>query len=179
MSWPRISALERQINELMDRLAAAGDDPSRRVAVLEEYLALAYAQHDTDETFDIGAYSEDLADCYLTLDRVDEAVATVREATAAGYGEGAVMLCELAEKLMRSGEEVKARPLWEQAHAEQPGDVWVYVQAGIEYAALGEHATALGWLTPGLDLALRTGDPDSAIEQLHPLRAAALSALGQ
>lgn len=177
MGWPRVSALEERIDELMARLTAAGDDHALRAEVLEEYLALARAHHGTDQTFDIAAYSEDLAGSYLALGRVEDAVRTVRDATAAGHGEGAVMLCELAEKLMRSGHEAAARPLWAQARADQPDDVWVYVQAGIEYGDLGDHATALCWLTPGLELALRTGDPESAIEQLHPLRAAALSAL--
>ena len=52
-----------------------------------------------------------------------------------------------------------------------PDDVWVYVQAGIGYGDIGDHAAALEWLTSGLELALRTGDPESALEQLHPLRA--------
>jgi hypothetical protein len=80
------------------------------------------------------------------------------------------MLCELAEKLMRSGQEPQARPLWQQARADYPDDVWVYVQAGIEYGDLGDHAEALQWLTTGLELALRTGDPQGALEQLRPLR---------
>lgn len=54
----------------------------------------------------------------------------------------------------------------------------MYVQAAIEYCDTGDHATALSWLTPGLELALRTGDPESAIGQLHPLRASCLSSLG-
>lgn len=178
MGWRVVSALDQRFDELMARLTAAGRDHARRAAVLEEYLAFAYAHH-TEETVDIAAYAEDLADSYLALGRVDDAVRTVCDATAAGYGEGAVMLCELAEKLMRSEHEVAARPLWEQARADQPDDVWVYVQAGIEYGDLGDYATALCWLTPGLELALRTGDPEAAIEQLHPLRAAALSALGR
>lgn len=179
MGWPRVSALEERIDELVARLTAAGDDHALRAEVLEEYLALARAHSGADETFDVAAYSEDLAGSYLALGRVDDAVRTVRDATAAGSDEGAVMLCDLAEKLMRGGHEAAARPLWEQARADQPGDVWVYVQAGIEYGDLGDHATALCWLTPGLELALRTGDPESAIEQLQPLRSAALSALGR
>jgi hypothetical protein len=43
----------------------------------------------------------------------------------------------------------------------------------------GEHAGALEWLTTGLELALRTGDPESALDQLRPLRASCLSALGR
>jgi tetratricopeptide (TPR) repeat protein len=89
------------------------------------------------------------------------------------------MLCELAEKLMRSGHEPQARPLWQQARADYPDDVWVYVQAGIEYGDLGDHAEALQWLTTGLELALRTGDPEGALEQLRPLRASCLAGLGR
>jgi hypothetical protein len=80
------------------------------------------------------------------------------------------MLCELAEKLMRSGYEPQARLLWPQARAGYPDDVWIYVQAGIEYGDIGNHARALEWLTTGLELALRTGDPKPAVEQLRPLR---------
>jgi len=89
------------------------------------------------------------------------------------------MLCELAEKLMRSGYEPQARLLWQQARVGYPDDVWIHVQAGMEYADLGDHAVALEWLTTGLALALRTGDPESALEQLRPLRASCLSALGR
>jgi len=34
-------------------------------------------------------------------------------------------------------------------------------------------------LATGLELALRTGDPEGALEQLRPLRASCLSALGR
>jgi hypothetical protein len=89
------------------------------------------------------------------------------------------MLCELADKLMRSGHEPQARLLWQQARAGYPDDIWVYVQAGIGYGDIAYHAGALEWLTAGLELALRTGDPESAVEQLRPLRASCLSALGR
>ncbi len=89
------------------------------------------------------------------------------------------MLCELAEKLMRSGHQPQARLLWQQARADYPDDVWIYVQAGIGYGDIGDHTGALEWLTTGLELALRTGDPESAVEQLRPLRASCLSALGR
>lgn len=82
-------------------------------------------------------------------------------------------------KLMRSGHEPQARPLWEQARTDYPDDVWVYVQAGIEYGDIGHHTEALAWLTTGMELALRVGDPESAFEQLHPLRASCLAALGR
>jgi hypothetical protein len=53
------------------------------------------------------------------------------------------------------------------------------VPAGIGYGEIGDHARALEWLTTGLELALRTGDPEPALEQLRPLRASSLSALGR
>jgi tetratricopeptide (TPR) repeat protein len=176
-SWPKASSLEERIDLIMDRVGQAGDNHAERAAALEEYLALARA-HEDETWFDAAAWSEDLADSYLALGRVDDAVRTIGDATRRGYAEGAEMLCELAEKLMRSGHEPQARPLWQQARADYPDDVWVYVQAGIEYGDLGDHAEALEWLTTGLELALRNGDPEGALEQLRPLRASCLAALG-
>jgi tetratricopeptide (TPR) repeat protein len=164
----------------MDRVTEASrrGDHEEHAAALEDYLRLAYSYEDTDEVFDIGPWSETLADSYLALGRVDDAVRVIREATRRGHTEGAEMICDLAEKLMRSGHEPHARPLWDSAKADFPEDVWVYVQAGIEYSDIGDDATALSWLTPGMELALRTGDPESALEQLVPLRDSCLSALG-
>jgi tetratricopeptide (TPR) repeat protein len=175
---PQSAALEERIEEIMDRVHQAGDNQVERVAALEEYLALARA-HQGATWFDAGAWSEDLADSYLALGRVDDAVRTISDATRSGHAEGAEMLCELAEKLMRSGHEPRARLLWQQARAGYADDVWVYVQAGIGYGGIGDHAGALEWLTTGLELALRTGDPGPALEQLRQLRASCLSALGR
>ena len=44
---------------------------------------------------------------------------------------------------------------------------------------LGPLRKALEWLTTGLELALRTGDLESALEQLRPSHASCLSALGR
>jgi tetratricopeptide (TPR) repeat protein len=173
------SELEQRINKIMDRATAAGDDHGKRAAALEECLQLARACEDEDEWFEVAVWSEELADSYLALGRVEDAIQTIRAATGEGHGDGAEMLCDLAEKLMRSGREPQARPVWEEARAAFPDDVWIYVQAGIEYGDIGDHATALTWLTPGMELALRTGDPESALEQLCPLRASCLSALGR
>jgi tetratricopeptide (TPR) repeat protein len=175
---PRPAALDERTEEIMDRVRKAGDNQVERVAALEEYLTLARA-HEGETWFDAGAWTEDLADSYLALGRADDAVRTISDATRRGHAEGAEMPCELAEKLMRSGYEPQATLLWQQARADYPDDVWVYVQAGIGYGDIGDHAGAMEWLTTGLELALRTGDPESAVEQLRPLRASCLSALGR
>ncbi len=175
---PTAATLEERIDEIMDRVQEAGANHAERVAALEEYLTLAPA-HEGETWFDTGAWSEDLADSYLALGQVDDAVRTIGNATRCGYADGAELLCELAEKLMRSGHEPQARLLWQQARAGYPDDVWIYVQAGIEYGDMGDHAEALEWLTTGVELALRIGDPESALDQLRPLRASCLSALGR
>ena len=100
-SWPTASSLEERIDLIMDRVGQAGDDHAERAAALEEYLTLARA-HEDETWFDVAAWSEDLADSYLALGRVDDAVRTIGDATRRGYAEGAEMLCELAEMLMRS-----------------------------------------------------------------------------
>jgi hypothetical protein len=64
------------------------------------------------------------------------------------------------------------------AMMERVHDVWIYVQAGTEHSDLGDHPTALARLAPGMELALRTGDPESTLEQLVALRATSLAATG-
>jgi hypothetical protein len=178
--WLRRSALELRVDAIMERVVHAGGDHVRLVPVLEDYLCLAEGGSEGTEGFffEVGAWSQTLADSYLALGRVDDAVRVITDATRGGHSEGAEMLCVLAEKLMRSGCEPQARGLWRQARAGFPDDVWICVRAGIEYGDLGDHEVALTWLTPGVELALRAGDPESALEQLVPLRAASLAATG-
>ncbi|MBM0239880.1 SEC-C domain-containing protein [Micromonospora sp. ATA32] len=78
---------------------------------------------------------------------------------------------------MRAGRVDDAAPLWAQVKADTPEDVWLYNNAGIEYAHAGDHATALEWLTDGLTIALAAGDPDDLVEQLAEFREASLTAL--
>ena len=106
----------------MDRVQKAGDNHVGRVAALEEYLTLARV-HEGETWFDAGGWTEDLADSYLALGRVDDAVRTISHATRRGCAEGAEMLCELAGKLVCSGHEPQARLLWQQARADYPDDV--------------------------------------------------------
>jgi hypothetical protein len=63
--------------------------------------------------------------------------------------------------------------------ADTPEDVWVDNNAGLKYGAVGEHEVALSWLTRGLELGVRTGDPERLEGQLRELRAASLSASGR
>ena len=169
--------LERRIDQLMDGVERAGDGPSKRAAALEDYLRFAYA-HD-DGRMDVGAWTEELVDLYLALGRVDEAVTAVTRASRHVLGDVGELLCDLAEKLMRSGHEPPPTCSGTPPAPTSPAMYRVFVQAGVEYHDLGDHPTALSWLTPGVELALRTGDAESALDQLVPLRAACQTALGQ
>ena len=73
----------------MDRVQKAGDNHVERVAALEEYLTLTRAR-EGETWFDAGAWTEDLADSYLALGRVDDAVRTISNTTRRGYAEGTV-----------------------------------------------------------------------------------------
>ena len=81
--WPA-AALEERIEEIMDRVQEAGDNHVGRVAALEEYLTLARA-HQGATWFDAGAWSEDLADSYLALGRVEDGVRTISDAARGGH----------------------------------------------------------------------------------------------
>ena len=73
----------------------------------------------------------------------------------------------------------QATEIWEQVRADTPDDVYLYNNAGLEYAAIDDHETALTWLTQGLRLAMASGDPEDLVEQLADLRDDSLSELGR
>ena len=78
---------------------------------------------------------------------------------------------------MRAGRVAEAEPIWAVVLADTPDDVWLYNNAGLEYAHAGDHEAALGWLTDGLRLALRTADPERLVDQLTDLRQESLDSL--
>jgi tetratricopeptide (TPR) repeat protein len=145
---------------------------------LEQVIALCRADERAAGHFDLAELYGLLADECEQLGRVDDALAAMREALAAGWGGQPDGRCRLAEILMRAGRIGEAAALWAQVKADTPDDVWLYNNAGIEYAHAGDHAAALAWLTDGLTLALTAGDPDDLVDQLAEFRAASLAALG-
>src|SRR5258707_15706204 len=61
---PAAATLEERIEEIMDRVASAGDDHAGRAPALEEDLTLARG-HDGRTWVDAGAWSEDPPETYL------------------------------------------------------------------------------------------------------------------
>lgn len=131
-----------------------------------------------DELDELDLHSEQ-ADVYDRTGRVTEALEQVDVLVERGYRCSPDPRCRRAEILMRHGRVSEAAPIWSKVLREFPDDVWVFNNAGLEYGAIGEHEVALDWLTRGLELALRTGDPERLVPQLRRLRAESLSALGR
>jgi hypothetical protein len=108
--------------------------------------------------------------------RGGEAVAAMREAIEAGWDGVPDGRCRVAKILTAAGRLDEATVIRRQVAGEFPDDVWVHNNAGIEYARAGEHETAVGCLTRGLELALGSGDPERLVATFS---GPALAALGE
>jgi tetratricopeptide (TPR) repeat protein len=173
------SEIKRVERELTAAMTAHPRDPFACITALEKAIDLARARPDAAAAFDQAELLDLLAEEYERAGRVEDALAAMRQAIDAGWRGRPDGRCRLAEILMRSGRAEEARPIWAQVKADTPDDVWLYNNAGLEHAAIGEHETALAWLTDGLRLALDTGDPERLVAQLVDLRAESLAALGR
>lgn len=121
----------------------------------------------------------ELADAYDEMGRVEEALRHADVLAEARWRCLPDPRCRRAEILTRAGRVQEAGPIWDEVAGDTPDDVWVYNNAGLEYAAIGDHEMALSWLTRALELAVRSGDPERLVDQLRDLRAMSLAALGR
>ncbi len=158
-------------------MAARPRDDGAYLAALQDAVALTRTDMDAAEVFYLPELLDDLAQAYADTGRFDEALLTIREAVDAGLEGQPDSRCRIAEILMRAGRVGDAEPIWTQVRAETPGDVWLFNNAGLEYAAVGDHATALAWLTDGMRIALDSGDPERLIPQLIDLRRTSMTQL--
>lgn len=162
--------------------AAAAERPrnaARFVAALEKALEGCRTDPDAAARFAAGDLYLDLCTEYEQLGRYEDALAAADAVVKAGLEMAPDPRCLRAEILMRTGRVAEAEPIWAAVLADTPDDVWLYNNAGIEYAATGDHATALDWYTPGLQLALQTGDPERVAGQLLEFRRTSLDSLGR
>ncbi len=102
----------------------------------------------------------ELAETYDRMGRVEDALGHADVLVERGYACMPDPRCRRAEILTRHGRLQEASGMWDAVARDTPEDVWVYNNAGLEYRAIGEHETALSWLTRALQLAVRTGDPE-------------------
>jgi tetratricopeptide (TPR) repeat protein len=173
------SLVERLERELYAAATARPRDAARYAAVLERAVRTYGSDPEAAEVFDLAELYFELATEYETLGRCEDALAAADAAVDAGIDSSPDSRCLRAEILMRAGRVAEAEPIWTAVRADTPEDVWLYNTAGLEYTHAGLHDVALDWLTDGLRLALRTGDPERLVDQLAELRQDNLDSLGQ
>jgi tetratricopeptide (TPR) repeat protein len=172
-----IEELDRRLDQV---LGARPRDVPATVEVLEQAVQACQVEPDAaGELFDLVNLLDELAEAYDQQGRTDDALAVMREAIQAGYRGQPDPRCRLAEINLRGGRTEPAAALFAEVKTDTPTDVWLYNNAGLEYAAVGDHPEALRWLSEGLALALDTGDPERLVSQLIELRAASLDVLGR
>ena len=121
----------------------------------------------------------DLAREYDRQGRHDDAIALHERAIEVGWDSIPDPRSDIAEFHLRAGREEQAAAIWAELKASDPEDVWLYNAAGLSYNEIGEHELAVAWLGEGIELAMRTDDPEGIINQLSDVRRHSLQALGR
>jgi tetratricopeptide (TPR) repeat protein len=120
----------------------------------------------------------DLAREYDRQGRHDDAIALHERAIEVGWDSIPDPRSDIAEFHLRAGREEQAAAIWAELKASDPEDVWLYNAAGLSYNEVGQHELAVAWLGEGVELAMRTDDPEGIINQLSDVRRHSLQALG-
>ena len=121
----------------------------------------------------------DLAREYDRQGRHDDAIALLERAIELGWGGKPHPRSDIAEFHLRAGRHEEAAAIWADLKASDPEDVWLYNAAGLSYNEVGQHELAVAWLGEGIELAMRTDDPEGIINQLSDVRRHSLQALGR
>jgi tetratricopeptide (TPR) repeat protein len=171
--------VDRLERELYAARTARPRDSARYAAVLERAVRTCGADSEAADVFDLADLYLELATEYQALDRWEDALAAADAVIEAALDMRPDSRCLRAEILMRADRVAEAEPIWAAVLADTPDDVWLYNNAGLEYAHAGDQATALNWLTGGLRLALRTSDPERLVDELADLRQTSLDNLGR
>ncbi len=167
------------LEDLNRALEKTLDNNSRDDDATVEIIERLAARPDAEEFFDLPGVFEELADCYSNLGRYDDAIGAMNRALAAGWQGSPDGRCRIAEFLLRAGRVAEADAVYAAVKADTPDDIWLYNSAGFDYAFVGNHGRAIGWLTKGLEIALETGDKEVVVDQLSVQRAKSLEALGR
>jgi tetratricopeptide (TPR) repeat protein len=143
-------------------------------AILDELVALP----DTGGLWMPECYA-DLAREYDRRGRHDDAIAMHERGIELGWDSIPHPRSDIAEFHLRAGREDEAAAIWAELKAADPDDVWLYNAAGLSYNEVGQHELAIQWLAEGIELAMRTDDPEGIINQLSDARRQSLSAVGR
>jgi tetratricopeptide (TPR) repeat protein len=176
---PEISPTEsdRQIRAITDRVRRSekASDWDAATDALHELLGHPCAHHQ------VLAYEvwDGIHELRKRAGDHDGAITAKREAVAAGYRSVPDPDADIAECQLLAGRRAEADALFADLRARTPDDVWLYNSAGFAYAEISDDAESARWFREGIDVALRTGDPDQVVTQLLEGLEAARAALGE
>lgn len=166
----------RSLERALARATAARPPQDEVAAQLIEQMV---AHPDAAKQLYLPELFGELAECRANLGQFDAAISAMERALAAGWQGSPDGRARIADFHLRAGRAAEAHALYAAVKTDMPDDIWLYNAAGLDYTAVGDHARALQWLTEGLELALRTGDPERLVDQLSEVRGECLAALGE
>ncbi|WP_374157918.1 hypothetical protein ACEWX3_24185 [Mycobacterium sp. G7A2] len=136
-------------------------DSARYVAALERAVLTRLYDPETPRNPPLLSLYEELVHEYQVLGRWDDALVVADAVAEARPLMNPPARCLRARILMRMGRVAEAEQIWEAVCSENPEDVSIHEASAIEYADIGDHESALAWLTEGLQVALRIEDSDT------------------
>ncbi|MBX7447216.1 hypothetical protein GR927_04385 [Mycolicibacterium sp. 3033] len=157
-------------------------DSARYVAALERAVLTRLYDPETPRNPPLLSLYGELVHEYQVLGRWDDALVVADAVAEARPLMNPPARCLRARILMRMGRVAEAEQIWEAVCSENPEDVSIHEAAAIEYADIGDHESALAWLTEGLQVALRIEDSDTEdplAAELADLRKNTLDELGR
>ena len=167
----------RQIRAITDRVLESekAKDWDAALAGLHEVLEHPCAHHQ------VAVYEvwDEIHELHKRAGDYDEAIAAKQQAVRAGYRSVPHPDADIAECHLLAGRRAEADDLFADLRARTPDDVWLYNSAGFSYADISDHPESARWFREGIDVALRTGDPDQVVVQLLGGLEDACAALGE
>jgi hypothetical protein len=121
----------------------------------------------------------DLAREYDRKGRHDDAIALHEHAIELGWSTIPDARSDIAEFHLRAGRSTEAAAICAELKTIDPDDVWLYNAAGLSHNEVGENELAVAWLGEGIELAMRTDDPEGIINQLSDIRRHSVRSLGR
>lgn len=172
-----INESDRQLRAINQRVQESekANDWGAAIAGLHELLDHPCAHHQVaaDEVWDT------IHELHKRAGDYDAAIVAKQEAVRAGYQSDPDPDADIAECHLLAGRWAEAGALFADLRARTPDDVWLYNSAGFSYAWASDHRESARWFRDGIDVALRTGDPDQVVVQLLEGLEAAWKALGE
>lgn len=151
----------------------------RRDAVVAKALERLLDHPEVEEAHDVPQLLYELANCYTAMGQFDRAIKTIERILARRWIGRPDGRCLIGRVLLTAGRKPEADALYAAIKADGPNDIYLYDTVGTDYAAAGDHESALRWLADGLELAIRTRDPQGLADDLLRCRGESLAALGR